>query len=278
MPVKLPVGYSSPENLIDAIEILQGAWDLGSVGWRDFGTFLDITLGQGRYRYGEPTGAPSSSIPPLDAVETLEISSTLPPAIDRRDLPPLQTDLPESMSPLESWLAGNNPGLVVTLNTTWLAGGGYQTWWVSGDERLLKSTYDPANSLSSGIIETEEEDVSLISDIYDYVDETYFDGNLPLGTPPTTGGPDYFVGPSTAPVPTTGPGPVGPTVAGTPPVVNCGGGSPVYKKVCGSYRWVQPKRRRRKSLATKGDLRDLASLKGILGTGKAFEVWIATHA
>ncbi len=37
-------------------------------------------------------------------------------------------------------------------------------------------------------------------------------------------------------------------------------------------------RRRRKRLATKSDLSDLAALKGILGGGKAFEVWIATHS
>ena len=58
----------------------------------------------------------------------------------------------------------------------------------------------------------------------------------------------------------------------------CGGASPVYKKVCGEYKWVQPKRRRRKRLATQGDLKDLAALKGIHGNGKAFEVWIATHS
>lgn len=58
---------------------------------------------------------------------------------------------------------------------------------------------------------------------------------------------------------------------------HCGGASPVYKKVCGSYKWVTPKRRRRKRLATQSDLKDLAALKGILGNGKAFEVWIATH-
>lgn len=38
------------------------------------------------------------------------------------------------------------------------------------------------------------------------------------------------------------------------------------------------RRRRRKRLATQSDLKDLAALKGILGQGKAFEVWIATHS
>lgn len=62
-----------------------------------------------------------------------------------------------------------------------------------------------------------------------------------------------------------------------PPDHSCGG-SPVYKKVCGQYKWVTPKRRRRKRLATQGDLKDLAALRGILGQGKAFETWIATRS
>lgn len=61
------------------------------------------------------------------------------------------------------------------------------------------------------------------------------------------------------------------------PAHSCGG-SPVYKKVCGQYKWVHSKKRRRKRLATQSDLKDLAALKGILGNGKAFETWIATHA
>ncbi len=53
--------------------------------------------------------------------------------------------------------------------------------------------------------------------------------------------------------------------------------SPVYKKVCGGYKWVYPKRKRRKQLLTRSDARGLAALKGILGNGKSMEVWIATH-
>ena len=62
------------------------------------------------------------------------------------------------------------------------------------------------------------------------------------------------------------------------PGASCGRGSPVYKKVCGEYRWVHQRKRRRKRLATQSDLKDLAALKGILGNGKAFETWIATHS
>lgn len=57
-----------------------------------------------------------------------------------------------------------------------------------------------------------------------------------------------------------------------------GCGSYVFKKHCGTYRWVKRGRRRRKKLATVGDIRDLGALKSILGNGKAFSTWIATHS
>ena len=47
---------------------------------------------------------------------------------------------------------------------------------------------------------------------------------------------------------------------------------------CGQGKWQRKTKRRRKRLATKSDLADLSSLKGILGTGEAFKVWIATHS
>ncbi len=47
---------------------------------------------------------------------------------------------------------------------------------------------------------------------------------------------------------------------------------------CGAGKWQRRSRRRRKRLATSSDLKDLAALKGVLGGGKAFEVWIATHS
>lgn len=40
----------------------------------------------------------------------------------------------------------------------------------------------------------------------------------------------------------------------------------------------KPCRRRRRRLATKSDLGDLAALKAILGNGEAFKAWIATHS
>ena len=60
------------------------------------------------------------------------------------------------------------------------------------------------------------------------------------------------------------------------PTDNCGG-SWVYKKHCGQWKWVRQKRKRQKALATKSDIRDLAALKEVLGNGKAFNTWIATR-
>lgn len=46
---------------------------------------------------------------------------------------------------------------------------------------------------------------------------------------------------------------------------------------CGQGKWVKKSRRRRKRLATASDIKDLASLKSVLGGGKAFDSWIATR-
>lgn len=62
------------------------------------------------------------------------------------------------------------------------------------------------------------------------------------------------------------------------PPTQCGGAAPVYKKVCGAYKWVFPKRRRRKQLLTNSDAAGLAKLKGLVGVGKTMDCWIATHS
>lgn len=60
----------------------------------------------------------------------------------------------------------------------------------------------------------------------------------------------------------------------------CGGGAPKrvlgYLSADGTF-CAKKSRRRRRKLATTGDIKDLASLKAVLGGGKAFETWIATH-
>jgi len=55
-----------------------------------------------------------------------------------------------------------------------------------------------------------------------------------------------------------------------PPGMTSAGCPPGYMK--------RKTRKRRKRLATPSDLKDLAALKGVLGGGEAFKVWIATHS
>jgi len=56
------------------------------------------------------------------------------------------------------------------------------------------------------------------------------------------------------------------------------GPKPVWKYSCGGYRWVYPKRRRRRQLLTNSDAAGLAKLKGLVGVGKTMDAWIATHS
>lgn len=132
----------------------------------------------------------------------------------------------------------------------------------------------------------EEDDVSLISDVlggvYTAADQT-LGGWLPnigdYGVSPGMGvAPVYNLVNGSAPAPQP---PAGTPVMTTTAAPTCGDDpmrGMVYKKVCGSFKWVKQKRRRRKRLASQCDLKDLAALKGVLGGGKAFEVWIATHS
>lgn len=119
----------------------------------------------------------------------------------------------------------------------------------------------------------------------------------------------------TAPSPVTGPimaQPVGATAAFLPPAAGgligrvpgmlgggalgyglgelFDGGMPVPEGVCKPsdvvYQWDEcsqsyvakkKRKRRRRQLVTKGDIKGLAALKGVVGTGKIMETWIATH-
>lgn len=47
---------------------------------------------------------------------------------------------------------------------------------------------------------------------------------------------------------------------------------------CGNGKWIKKRRRRHRNLATRGDIRDLSALKGVIGQGKLLEAWIATHS
>jgi len=115
--------------------------------------------------------------------------------------------------------------------------------------------------------------MGILTDFFLPIATTYV-GNMPYGKTPGTG---VIGGGGITPAM-----PIQPAEFDVPfidiiPDKPSGCGNPVYKKVCGSYRWVFPRRRRRKQLVTKSDAAGLATLKGILGNGQAMGTWIATH-
>lgn len=123
-------------------------------------------------------------------------------------------------------------------------------------------------------------DVSILGDIYDWVDDNLAGGYLPGGVPSPGQSAPYYPGPQFAlpatPVQvggngavTTIPGTGGPVAAACGPVM-------IYNSKTG--KWTKKRHRRRRQLATRSDIRDLSALKGVLGQGKLLEVWIATHS
>ncbi len=204
----------------------------------------------------------------------------LPPAIDRRDVTPVETDLPVAIGGEIGWFPRSMPGILQTTKSE------DQLWF----ERMFPGeVYNAPGSVplaqapqSTTILATQDAqivsggEVSWIEDIYTTVDAS-LGGILPGGAPLTSGGfPTSVVNPASVPVVTT---PTVSPIPGTPAaVVNPAVKQYCYKLVDGQWKLVKMRRRRRKQLATKGDLQDLAALKGILGLGKAFEVWIATHS
>ena len=122
----------------------------------------------------------------------------------------------------------------------------------------------------------EEENMGWIEDIYTTVDDVAFGGALPGGSEPWF---DRAIQPVTNLVtgsPTAAPVPASAPSQGATMPDGCGG-TLVYKKVCGEWRWVRQRRRRRKRVATERDVKDVAAIKGVLGSGKALELWLATH-
>lgn len=126
-----------------------------------------------------------------------------------------------------------------------------------------------------------------LGDIYDIVD-TALGGWLPGGVPVGTSLPQVGLGgfgtPPISPPPPNFPVPISPGGMGPPPGgggVSCRtecGPYPVLKRVCGEYRWVYPKKKRRKQLFTQRDAAQLSSLLNIAGNGGLAKSWIATHS
>lgn len=70
-----------------------------------------------------------------------------------------------------------------------------------------------------------------------------------------------------------------PSGGGAMPLDVCKPSDVVYQWDECSQTYVPKKKRkrRRRQLVTKGDIKGLAALKGVVGTGKIMETWIATH-
>jgi len=204
-----------------------------------------------------PILAPGESVPPLVPAAPPPPPPPIPEEIDRRDVPVSWADWVAQGGALPAdWnnypMASDYPGLIAPVETP------------------------PPAPVIGG------DDVSWIEDIYDTID-VGLGGWLPGG--PVSPWDDFPIGipytppATTYPVPAPAPVPVPTVPAVTTPTTTCSTGpSPVYKKVCGVYKWVYPKRRRRKALVTKSDAQGLATLKGIVGVGKTMDTWIATHS
>jgi len=231
--------------------------------------------------------APDAELVTLEAQDaTEERHEFISDEIDRRDVTSHDPDLQEV-----SW----NPDYAVSAPSLIgaVAKSEDQIWF----ERMFPGVpYVPPQQTvgtpTAQIVQAEEEDMGWISDtvgdIYAAVD-TSLGGWLPGGVPVGSSIPGQVF--ANQPTPPPGPGPTmgPPSTAGTMPPPPTGGPMAgacdedpwkgyVWKKHCGQWRWVKQKRRRRRAIVTQQDLKGLAALKGVLGQGKSFEVWIATHS
>lgn len=263
--------------------------DIGTqgTGFANFGSrFSNFELPLGYVQYLTAPAEPTvQSLPIVVPTPPLEPPSDIPAEIDRRDQPP--PELPDVPPPpphlMDIWYV---TGAETQAELDMLIAAGktlvpVEDRWGTTAPVVLGTV--PEMPIGTGIIAPEETDVSWISDIYDTVD-TAVGGWLPGGVPVGSSLPVSMYPPTILPVSTGGGGGGGlpPPVITGPVGGSCGPNDPsagmVYKKVCGQYKWVKRKGRRRKQLASKGDIKDLSALIGIFGNGKALQTWIATHS
>jgi len=211
-------------------------------------------------------------IPELVSGATVAATLGVSGEIDRRDVLSDETIVPEpTIAPQESQLMDE------PFDWARYPLGG-QAWvdWKAGQHIV-----DP------GLGNISEDNMGWYTDL-----DEFLGGILPGGAPNTTQFPTWgdpgsgFIDPGTFLPPVTTQ-PVIPPAASLPAMaVAPGGACPtddpmkgcVYKKVCGQWRWVKQKQRRRKALVTKSDAQGLAVLKGLVGVGKTMDTWIATHS
>jgi len=270
----------------------EGWFTTGTVGWEDLGTFIDFTMGSGENWRREAAKWEGHELPSLDSTTILDTTLALPPSIDRRD-----------QAQVQEWLLDEFPEItVLPVVPDWaLCAGGdvaacnrvlaeSTVWGATGDDTFEPTPddpdFDPGGAWVDGswVADTAANDddwiddvidtvVDVIDDVVDVLDDIWPDDPFVNVLDD-----DVFDGPEQQPPPAEPEIPMaGHTVQIPPPPQNCEGVY-VFKKHCGEWRWVKQSKRRRSQLVSRSDLRGLAALKGVLGTGKAFEVWIATHS
>lgn len=227
-----------------------GRQDVGGSNW--FG----VSVGLANIPF---LGRPGAIVPPLVSVPTITPQISLPESTHVADVIPIQVGAPVSW---REFLAAGG-----TLPADW------NQYPHASDHPSVGGAPAEGQVIS-------EEPMSILGDIYDWVDENVAGGYLPGGyvtpvggLPPAVYQPvNYNPGSGVAPI---APGPMPLPGAVMPTTADCG---PVMIFNSKTGKWSKKRKRRRRQLATRSDIRDLSALKGVLGLGKNLEVWIATHS
>lgn len=185
--------------------------------------------------------------------EIVSTATTVDPAIDRRDLPPTEVLVQPMIETIDD---PTGRAFSNTVQQQMVAEG--WTWTDGVWSRTVTETADPVVAPTTTTTTTggSMDLGALVTDLA----TTYIQTKYAPTSTPTVQTVDYTI-------PGLGLN-VDPLDLFTDPVT--GVVTAATKKKC--------KRRRRKRLATKSDIADLAALKAILGNGESFKTWIATHA
>lgn len=244
--------------------------------------FSFLSVGDRVYAFLSESGQ-LPDVVPVGFYQDVEEAS-LPPEIDRRDQPPDQENVVRIAIDWVEYWALKAQGIAVAQPLP-LADRGIFNPAVD----IISEDFKPVGT-SAGepgtLVQSGETDVGWIEDLYGAAD-VIAGGWLP-------GGP---VSPwDNTSIVTWGQGPGGgappPVIINQPPIgppppqgglpMACGDNDPmkgmVWKRVCGQYKWVKQRRRRRRKLVSQSDAAGLSTLVSILGNGKNTQAWIATHS
>ncbi len=252
-----------------------GIWDFNTY---EFGAWLatvrgwltpDFSVG----RWYPPVDWTPAIIPELVSGTSVAETLGVPTQIDRRDTPSDQGELLLVIDANGEQVDTSSPFYVEGISQAGI--------------RYMESQ-TPTTSPVVGS-DSQEEGMGWYTDL----DEA-LGGWLPGGAPNTTGMPTwgdigawptqgFDESPNGAPPNGGGPSPgpsAPPAMAGGCPIEDPYKGC-VYKRVCGQWRWVKQKRRRRKQLFTPRDAAQMSSLMGSLPAGapgvQIAKTWIASH-